>query len=442
MPDPLNSHEILADELRQRRESGYDVAAEAAIFAGLGPKDVSALDALLEKTGASARTPDWPYEEPERYSDILDTLQSDRQTEVAVTAELEDKVLGGWLGRIAGNNLGKPVEQGDHWTSDRIRNYLELASAWPLRDYIPVLDPMPTGFVFRDNWPYSTRGHIDGAARDDDIDYAILGLHLLERHGPELTTRDVADSWLRLLPYLQVFTAERAAYANLLSRVPIECVSRVRNPYREWIGALIRADAFGWASPGRPRDAMDFAFRDATLSHTANGVYGELWAAALVSGAFTAASTREAFEQSLQYVPPRSRLAEALREVLALHTMRRSWEEALAAIQRKYGHYSWVHTINNAAIIAAGLLWGEDDFAMTVGLTVQGGWDTDSNAATAGSVCGVIVGASRLPPHFVEPLHDRTRSALFGFDQSRISDLAARTVAVVRSGVTRGAGRT
>jgi ADP-ribosylglycohydrolase len=112
------------------------------------------------------------------------------------------------------------------------------------------------------------------------------------------------------------------------------------------------------------------------------------------------------------------------------------WEQAIERIRAKYGHYGWVHTINNACIIAAGLLWGEEDFAATVGLTVMGGWDTDSNAATTGSVAGVVLGARALPPHLIEPLHDRTRSALFGFDHSKISDLAERTVRLAEGGLT------
>ena len=62
-----------------------------------------------------------------------------------------------------------------------------------------------------------------------------------------------------------------------------------------------------------------------------------------------------------------------------------------------------------------------------MGNTVQSGCDTDSNGATVGSVLGGMLGASRLPAQFVEPLHDRTRSAVFGCDNSRISELAART---------------
>ena len=54
-----------------------------------------------------------------------------------VGAELADRVLGGWLGRIAGNMLGKPVEQGEVWTRARIDRYLRRADALPLTDYLP-----------------------------------------------------------------------------------------------------------------------------------------------------------------------------------------------------------------------------------------------------------------------------------------------------------------
>ena len=352
--------------------------------------------------------------------------------------QLYDKVLGGWLGRIAGCNLGKPVEWGPHWTSDHIRNYLERAGAYPLRDYFPVLDPMPAEYEFRENWPETTRGNVDGGSRDDDVDYPILGLHLLETHGADISPAIVGEAWLRLFPYRQIFTAERAAYLNLLHGVPAEAAATIRNPYREWIGALIRGDAFGWVNPGAPRAAMRLAYQDASLSHTANGIYGELWSAALLAEAFTATTVAEAFEASLAHVPPRSRLAEALHDVNGMRRDGLTWDQALAGIQARYGRYSWVHTIPNAALIAAGLLWGENDYADTVGLTVMGGWDTDSNGATAGSVAGVVLGAAGLPRNFVAPLRDRTRSALFGFDNSRISDLAHRTASLVRG---RGAGQ-
>ncbi|GAB3916446.1 hypothetical protein GCM10011575_24630 [Microlunatus endophyticus] len=440
MHDPLSSYDLVHDELAQAAETGHPVAELQARFAGADRDDspgnvagnVAALEALYAEVINTPRGSDWPYDEPDDRDAIIATLPDD-PAEPADPDTLADRVLGGWLGRIAGCNLGKPVESGDYWTSARLEDYLRRADAWPLRDYIPVLDPLPEGFVFQDNWPQTTRGRVNGSARDDDIDYAILGLHLLETHGRELSPAKVADAWLTLLPYQQVYTAERAAYCNLVHGIALDQVARTRNPYREWIGALIRGDAFGWTNPGDPRSAIMIAYQDAALSHVGNGIYGELWSAALVASAFTAGSARQAYDRSLRSVPPGSRLHEALVAVRELYDAGSTWSQALAETQRRWGHYSWVHTVNNAALIAAGVLWGDGDYAATVGLTVQGGWDTDSNGATAGSVAGVLNGAARLPPQFVEPLHDRTRSALFGFDNSIISELADRTLRLIES---------
>lgn len=431
MHDPLSSYDLVHDELAQAAETGHQVGDLMARLADVDPQDAVALEGLYAEAISRPRQADWPYAEPDDLDAILATLPDDPAVPAPDPAVLADKVLGGWLGRIAGCNLGKPVEDGDYWTSDRLRDYLGRAGAWPLRDYIPVLEPMPHGFEFRDNWPETTRGRVNGSARDDDIDYAILGLHLLETHGRMLSRENVADAWLTLLPYRQVYTAERAAYRNLILGIPLDRVAVTRNPYREWIGALIRGDAFGWTNPGDPRSAIMIAHQDASLSHVGNGIYGELWSAALVASAFTAGSAREAYDRSLRSVPPGSRLYEALIGVRDAYDAGSTWSQALAAIQQRWGHYGWVHTINNAALIAAGVLWGEGDYAATVGMTVQGGWDTDSNGATAGSVAGVLTGAAALPARFVEPLHDRTRSALFGFDNSVISDLADRTLALI-----------
>ena len=257
-------------------------------------------------------------------------------------------------------------------------------------------------------------------------------LWLLEQYGFELSPSLVANAWLALLPYLRVFTAERAVLVSLLHNVPVATVGETRNPYREWIGALIRADVCGWVFPGQPVAAARLVYGDASLSHRSNGIYAAMWAAALISSACVAATVQEAVEQSLDYVPSGSRLAEALSGVHDLYRNGCSWEVAVETIRARFGHYSWVHAINNACLIMVGLLWGNGDYAATVGSVVQGGWDTDSNAATAGSVVGTVLGAAKLPSHFIEPLHDRTRSVIFGFDNSSISELARRTTAIVQ----------
>lgn len=216
--DATVPRDLLADEVAQRRETGYlvdDVVARANVT---DPEDRVAVLALVDGMADSVRGP-WAYEEP----DALDDIRSSAGPVPAVAVDrtrYADRVRAAWLGRIAGCNVGKPVELGSYWTVERIRDYLELAGAYPLTDYVPALDPMPAGFELReDNWRETTRGRVNGSARDDDIDYTILGLHLLETHGRALRTEHVGRAWLELFPVFQVYTAERAAYLNLVNGV-------------------------------------------------------------------------------------------------------------------------------------------------------------------------------------------------------------------------------
>lgn len=432
--DPLIVHSLLWDEVAQRRESGYDVDSFVDRANLLDPTDDAAILDLVDSMESATRS-DWAFQEPDA-AGFISARRAERSTPRPAPADYDDKVHAAWLGRIIGCNLGKPVEWGDHWTVDHIERYLRLADAYPLTDYIPLIDPLPAEFDLNASCIHSTRGHIDGSARDDDIDYSILALMMLEQHGRDLTPEHVGAAWIELLPLLQTYTAERATYINLARGLTPPRTATYRNPYREWIGAQIRGDVFGYVNPGDPWAAAEIAYQDASLSHVGNGVYGEMWSAALTASAFTAADARDAVERSLEVVPPGSRLAEAVTRMLALHTEGVSWQEARRTIADHYGHYSWVHTINNAAVVALGLLWGSDDFTTSVGLTVMSGLDTDSNGATVGSVAGILTGVRGLPSHFVTPIDDRVRSALFGCDDLRISQLARRTV-VARANLER-----
>ncbi|WP_409060571.1 ADP-ribosylglycohydrolase family protein [Streptomyces sp. SYP-A7185] len=346
--------------------------------------------------------------------------------------ELADRVLGGWIGRIAGNMLGKPIERGDYWTRERIERYLRQADALPLADYLPEPPSWVEEFQLRPEWQQCVRGRVHGSCRDDDVDYAILGLHLLETHGPTFSTEQVGELWLLRLPYLQTFTAERAAYRNLANGLKPPLTATYENPCQEWIGALIRADVFGWTNPGSPRRAASLARRDAVLSHTGNGVYGAMWAAALVSAAFTAATPRAALDAAFGVIPSSCRLARTVRRVVSLHEAGLSWEETLATTEAETTGLGWIHAVPNSAVLTAGLLYGDGDFTRTIALTVRGGLDTDSNGATAGSVAGVLCGAKAIPAQWRDPLEDRVRSAVFGFDGVSISELAARTVELAK----------
>ena len=157
-----------------------------------------------------------------------------------------------------------------------------------------------------------------------------------------------------------------------------------------------------------------------------------MWAAALIASCLSARTVREALDRSLGYVPPGSRLAAALADVLAAFDAGKTWEQASDEIDARLGHYSWVHTINNAAVVAAALLWGDGDFTKTIGLAVQSGLDTDCDGATAGSAFGALHGTAALPGTWIDPLADLIHSAISGFDNSSIADLAARTAVLAQ----------
>ncbi len=239
----------------------------------------------------------------------------------------------------------------------------------------------------------------------------MLGLLLLERHGHGFEPRHVAEAWLELLPYHKVYTAERETYRNLINGLEPPRSATFRNPYREWIGAQIRADGWAYASAGRPEQAAEFAWRDAMISHVKNGIYGEMLFAAAIAAAFAVDSPAEALRVGLTEIPAECRLAECLADVFAWYELEPHWRGCWARIDAKYGGYHGVHTINNAALVALGLLYGEGDLGATIGIAVHGGWDTDCNGATAGSVLGAILGAQALPRVLDGAARDDRRSS-------------------------------
>jgi ADP-ribosylglycohydrolase len=210
---------------------------------------------------------------------------------------------------------------------------------------------------------------------------------------------------------------------NLLEGVLPPATATRHNPFREWIGARLRVDAFGWAAGGDPAQAARMAWEDARLSHTANGVYAAMFMAAAHAASLWASSPSECAEVGLSVVPARSRLAEALRFARELDG---EWEERVDALYERYGHYHWVHAINNTALVAAAL-YTFDDFSPAICGVVQGGWDTDTNGAAVGSIFGAL---RPIEERWSAPLEGRFASSLPGFDGVTLDELVARTLTV------------
>ncbi|GLW01303.1 ADP-ribosylglycohydrolase family protein [Streptomyces lavendulae] len=347
-----------------------------------------------------------------------------------VDPALRRRLEAGWVGRAVGCVLGKPVEK---LPLDGIRALARATGNWPLADWFTARG-VPAELLAAHPWNRRSAAtclaeNIDGAPEDDDLDHPLLGLLLLRRHGKAFATADLARLWLDELPAGRVFTAERVAYRNLLLGLEPPGTATHHNPFREWIGALIRADVHGWTNPGDPAAAAEQAYRDATLTHTANGVYAALFAAATIAEAAGGrADVHGALRAGLAVVPPRSRLADAVRFGIRTARDEADFDRVVDRLHACYGHYHWVHALPNTALIAAALTHADGDFTHSVCRAVSGGWDTDSNGATAGSVAGILAGSpDRIPERWTAPLKNRLATTVAGFDGIGFDTLAHLT---------------
>lgn len=345
-------------------------------------------------------------------------------------AALTARIRNAWIGRISGCQLGKPVERlSMRHGHAALTDYLAAAGSPVLRDYVPYVDH-PEIFVA------SCRGHMTRSEPDDDINYSVLALMLLEQHGKALTTVDVARAWLKWLPVAQTYTAERAAYRILLSRgkewfpetgdAGFDISACSDNPYNDWIGAQIRADVYGWVCPGNPALAADLVARDAGLSHRGDGVHGAVFVAAL-GAALATEEPHQALALALDFLPADSGAAAAVQRGFEL----KGNAQGDAEIRRHYDGLSPVHTNNNLALVVWALYSHLDDYAAAIGDVVMAGLDTDCNGATVGALWALQGG--EVPARWSAPWQGRVGISLAGFDELDLEELVARTVRVTEA---------
>lgn len=449
---------LIEAELAQSREEGKDLIALEALrkeAETLGT-DSDKFEAFHEKFLALPMRADYAFQEPNDLEAIRRLRQGRRPNFTVDWSDhsLGDKMHGAWLGRCVGCALGKPLEnfmfaRNGLRSYELTKTYLTAISPeeWPIRDYVPAHSPAEekTGPSI---CPPSTREQIAFMQTDDDIRYTVLGQRILLQHGKDLSTWKIARAWVGQLTYAQLCTAETQAYRNLVLRYQFHNIDNVKqevdwdwvsthfNPYREWIGAQIRVDSYGYAAPGNPELAADFAWRDARLTHVKNGIYGAMFCAAMIAAAFATNDVREIIEAGLAEIPATSRLHAEMRQVIAICDKYQcdpaQFESVISAIYDLLGHYHPVHTNNNAGVCVAALLLSGGDFAKGITLAVMGGWDTDCNGATVGSIVGAITGARQAPTHWTARLNDTLNSEIVEYHPIAISECARRALEIAK----------
>ncbi|GAA2727666.1 ADP-ribosylglycohydrolase family protein [Streptomyces nogalater] len=440
----VRPEELLGHELRQARLDGREPkAVEARWRAAGGPDAPERTDAFAHGVSRYLRL--LAKDLLDELADLPGRFAEDEPTDLArirslcpdwpagrsATAPDPRAFEAAWLGRAIGRLLGKPVGQ---LPLDGIRALAAAAGNRPLTGYFTARG-VPGDVLAAHPWDRRSAAtclaeNIDGMPEDDDLDRSLLHLLLLRRHGRRFGTDDVARLWLDELPPGRTATAERVAYRNLLCGIEPPHTARHRNPFREWSGALVRADPHGWTNPGDPGAAAGQAYRDAVLTHTANGVYAAMFTAAVIAAATPGTHDVHACLRAGRAVlPPRSRLAAAVDHAVRLARTTEDFEDVVDALHVRYAatHHR-AHAVPTTALIAAALTHADGDFAGSICRAVSGGWGTGSAGATAGSIAGLLAGSpDALPERWRAPLKNRLTSAIAEFDGSGFDTLAHLT---------------
>lgn len=410
----VESYESLFDEARKLP----DGAAKQKIAEG-----------IFELCMSAPQKPDFLFTEPSDLDGIFALAKGNEKLTRPEKDGFDLKVTGAWYGRIAGCLLGKPVEG---MRTNELIPFLKETDNYPMYRYIrnaEITEEVINKYNFRlDGKTYPD--NIQFAPADDDTNYTVLAQVIIDAFGREFTPDDVARIWISRQPQTAYCTAERVAFNNFVNGYMPPVSAVYKNPYREYIGAQIRADYFGYINPADPRTAAEMAWRDASISHVKNGIYGEMFVAAMLAGAATTDDFEKIIKIGLGEIPATSRLYEAVSRVLEWYRGGMKKEQVFKNIHSEWDerhNFDWCHTISNAMIVAAALLYGED-FGNSICLAVQTGFDTDCNGATVGSVYGMAKGIGSIPEEWTAPLKGILSTSITWVHNVKIKEVIDKTL--------------
>ncbi len=347
--------------------------------------------------------------------------------------EYHNKVLGSWIGRIVGDFVGGPVE---------FRPYSLIKEKYGNITYYP--EPIDLDYV------------------NDDEMYEICALVALEKHGINITAKDIAQEWIDLL-YTLNFTAERIALKNLRSGIWPPQSGTHNNFYYDAIGAQMRADIWGQIAPGCSDIAKQYAELDGSISHAGIGIEGEVFIAVMLSQAFFENDIKNNINIALNFIPSvkESLYTQMVKKAMELYEqcpndfrkarnmlieywdqirknelkstrVKGSLSESILNRKRKMvlrGKTAGVHVLPNIGIIILSLLYGsqdEDPLGKSICIAAMMGLDTDCNCGNIGAILGAQLGEDKIPLKWKDPLQDTFATYVKGYEKWEITELAKR----------------
>ena len=410
VPGSAAPESVIAGAVQSMENMGYDVSvAERLLEEGLAahaacdrPR-LNMLTARLYKTldqlPVDSASPYWQFKLYNNFAEYAQAVSFPAPVPVDTRGDdFYDRTLAAWRGRLVGGALGTALEG---YTTDQLsKKFGEI------RDYVRA----PNTY-------------------NDDITYEIAFLAALEIQGGSVTSADIAEQWLALVP--SGWSAEQMALDNLRKGIYPPESGRWKNPYREWIGAQMRGAICGQAAAGNAREAARLAWLDGVISHAGNGVLGEVFNAVLTSLAFTEKDMRRCLDAAIALIPADSEYASVIRfarEQAAAGEFRSAW----AACEERFKQYNWIHAYPNAAAEVIALWFGNGDFDQTMYYISMCGQDVDCNAAQIGAALGAMTGSAGIAERWYRPLGETILTYLRGMKEILFESLVRRTVNAAR----------
>ena len=311
---------------------------------------------------------------------------------------LESRSYGGWLGKSIGGTLGLPAEG----------------------------QPGPLSFSFYDPIPQI-------APPNDDLELQLVWLHLVEqKQGGALSREDFARAWLDHIHHM--WDEYGRCRWNLRRGVPPEACGTFENWFSSSMGSPIRSEIWACLFPGDPASAAVYAAMDASLDHGVEGIAGEVYLAILQSLILGGCSLEEALQKALERILTHSEVARAIALVHTCHDGGMQVWECRAALVQAHKHENFTHAPLNVALTVWAILYGRGNFDATILYAVNGGYDTDCTAATAGAVLGMFLGREGIPEKWSAPIGNGVYvgPGILGIDcPPTLEELTRRTMAQI-----------
>lgn len=311
-----------------------------------------------------------------------------------------DKIRAGWLAQLVGGAMGTMVEG---YTYENLK-----------KTFGDV-----TGYIREPN------------TYNDDITFELAFLDAFAEKGYEVTSEDIALSWVGLIPC--GWSAEEFAIRNIKNGIFPPESGIYRNPFNEWIGAQMRGGICGMAAPGNPYMAARLAWRDGEVSHANNGILGEVFNAIMTSLAFSKKDVREVVKLAMDMIPKDSEYYSVISFAYDCCFRYENWQDALGACQEKYKKYNWIHAYPNACCEIIALIYGNGDFRETLHIITMCGIDVDCNAGMIMPILAIQQGISAIPQDLIHPAFSELVTYMRGeFRKLSMDELVQKTVNSVK----------